>query len=91
MERLAESYHRLHTLTTTTAEERLADALVRLAGAHLAEPRSAERGEGEGPGGPVTLDIARQQPADILGVAKETAVRALGSLVARKGRHVAGM
>ncbi len=66
---LSDSYERLQSLSTTTVRERLLDALVRLAG----PTRSATAGA-------VTLYLARQQLADILGVTKETAVRALGYL-----------
>jgi len=87
---LSDSYRRLHLLTTTTVEERLADALVRLADAHLHVPGSPVTGGNQSA---VTIHLARRQLADILGVAKETAVRALGSLKKRglvetKGRAI---
>ncbi len=78
---LADSYQRLHALSTTTVRERLIDALVRLAEASRDDggPDGAAAGSGAAAGA-VTLRLARQQLADILGVTKETAVRALGSL-----------
>ncbi len=87
---LADSYHRLQALSTTTVRERLVDALLRLA--------EAQQGPRTGPAQklgprPVTFRLARQQLADILGVTKETAVRALtslkrGGLVQTKGQWV---
>lgn len=65
---LSDSYRRLHALSTTTVRERLVDALVRLGDAHAPAP-----------GGRITIHLARQQLADMLGVTKETAVRALTS------------
>jgi len=71
---LSDSYRRLHSLTTESARERLLDALVR-----LAEAQGAQKGARSG-GPRVTIGLARQQLADLLGVTKETAVRALSSL-----------
>lgn len=74
---LADSYHRLHQITTTTVDQRLADVLVRLGQEHPAGGSAPVAARDDGA---VTLRIARQQLADILGVAKETAVRALTAL-----------
>ena len=68
---LDESYARLRELTTTNCRQRLARLLVRL----------AESGP-SGRGLPAEIRLHRQRMADILGVTKETAVRALSSLKA---------
>ena len=76
---LAYSYRRLHNLSTTTASSRLVDALVRLADAHrppAGPPRGTGQGKIEEKPEPVSLNLSRQQLADILGVTRETAVRA---------------
>lgn len=72
---LDESYVRLRDLATTNCRQRLARLLVR-----LAEGQLAGLGSGAGASGTVTLRLHRQRMADILGVTKETAVRALSSL-----------
>lgn len=78
---LADSYRRLHQLTTTTAEQRLADVLVRLG--DIRPGHALANGQERNNHSHVVLRIARQQLADILGVAKETAVRALTTLKER--------
>lgn len=76
---LDESYVRLRDLATTNCRQRLARLLVRLAEGHLAGLGSGA-GAGGTASGTVTLRLHRQRMADILGVTKETAVRALSSL-----------
>lgn len=73
---LDESYVRLRELATTNCRQRLARLLVRLA--------EGQRGGdgGDGGGGGMVIRLHRQRMADILGVTKETAVRALSSLKA---------
>ncbi len=70
-ELLDESYVRLRELATTNCRQRLARLLVRLA-----------ENEPCGPGLRIEIRLHRQRMADILGVTKETAVRALSSLKA---------
>lgn len=70
---LSDTYRRLAALRTTRARDRLVDALLR-----LADASSPTLGAPE-----VTLKLARQQLADVLGVTKETAVRALAALKRR--------
>ncbi|MEW6545706.1 MAG: Crp/Fnr family transcriptional regulator [Bacillota bacterium] len=72
---LDESYVRLRELASTNCRQRLARLLVRLAESHIAGDE-----QHRGPDEPVTIQLHRQRMADILGVTKETAVRALSSL-----------
>jgi len=77
---LAQAYERLHGLAFTGSRQRLARLLLRLA-------------ERQGSSGEPVLMLPRQHLADLLGVTRETAVRALTSLreqglVRTRGRQV---
>ncbi len=81
VQQLAQSYRRIHHLLSTTASGRLVDALIRMSDGQLPTPIPVHVTRRDAS---ASFGLSRQQLADMLGVTRETAVRAL-SMLKRNG------